>query len=156
MSFFRNFSTVQCSLNLFEGYSIQARMSCLKFQVSVRMKRKTFSLDERMKVIDYANKNPKIGCRVIAEHFSIGKTCVTNILRNAKTFQREYEFFKGNCKKLRHRQCHLINEILVAWYKKCASANVFPDGPILKEEAMLIKERLNKDELAIFTSKMAG
>ena len=36
--------------------------------------------------------------------------------------------------------------------KKCASANVFPDGPMLKEEAMLIKERLNKDELATFTA----
>ena len=36
--------------------------------------------------------------------------------------------------------------------KKCASANVLPDGPMLKEEAMLIKERLNKDELATFTA----
>ena len=29
---------------------------------------------------------------------------------------------------------------------------MFPDGPMLKEEAMLIKERLNKDELATFTA----
>ena len=109
-----------------------------------------------MKVIDYANKNPKMGCRVIPEHFSIWKTCVSDILRNAKTLQREYEFFKGNFKKLRHGQYHLINEILIAWYKKCASANVFPDGPMLKEEAKLIKQRLNKDELAKFTASKAG
>ena len=152
-SFFRNFLIVQCSLNLFEGYSIQAKMSRSKFQLSVRKKRRNLSLDKKMKkVIDYANKNPKMGCRVIAEHFSIGKTCVSNILRNAKTLQREYEFFKGNRKKLRHGLYHLINEILIAWYKKCASVNVFPDGPMLKEEAMLIKERLNKDELATFTA----
>ena len=75
-----------------------------------------------------------------------------NILRNAKTLQREYEFFKGNCGKLRHGQYHLINEILIAWYKKCASANMFPDGRMLKDEAMLIKERLNKDELATLTA----
>ena len=106
-----------------------------------------------MKVIDYANKNFKMGCRVIAEHFSIGKTCVSNILRNAKALQREYEFFKGNCKKLRHGQSHLINEILIAWYKKCASADMFPDDPMLKEEAMLIKERLNKYELATHCMK---
>ena len=29
---------------------------------------------------------------------------------------------------------------------------MFPDGPVLKEEAMFIKERLNKDELAMFTT----
>ena len=53
---------------------------------------------------------------------------------------------------MRHGQYHLINEILIAWYKKCASANVFPDGPMLKKEAMLVIERLNKDELVTLTA----
>ena len=72
-------------------------MSCSKMQLSARIKRKNLSLDEKMKVIDYANKNPKIVCQVIAEYFGIRKTCVSNILRHAKTLQREYKFFKGNC-----------------------------------------------------------
>ena len=105
-----------------------------------------------MKVIEYANKNPTKGCRFIGEHFSIGKTCVANILKNAKTLEKEYEFFKGNCKKLKHGQYHVINEILITWYGRCAHANIFPDGPMLKEEAMLIKARLNRDELAAFTA----
>ena len=29
---------------------------------------------------------------------------------------------------------------------------MFPDGPMLQEEAMLVKERLNKDELALSTA----
>ena len=63
------------------------------------MKRKNLSLDEKMKVIDEEKKkHPKMGCWVIAEHFSVGKIYVSNILRNAETLQREYEFFKGNCK----------------------------------------------------------
>ena len=62
----------------------------------------------------------------------------------------EYELLKGNCKNLRHGQYHLINQILIGWYKKCVSANEFPDGPMLKEEAMLKKERLNKNELATY------
>ena len=81
-------------------------MLCAKLQLSACMKRKNLSLDEKMKANDYANKNPKMGCRVIAEHSSIGKTCVSNMLRNAKTLQREYEFFKRNCKKVRHVQYH--------------------------------------------------
>ena len=60
--FSRNFSNVQCSLNLFEGYSIQAKMSGSKFQFSARMKGENLSLDEKIKIVDYANKNPKMGC----------------------------------------------------------------------------------------------
>ena len=41
-----------------------------------------------MKVIEYASKNPNLGCRVIAAHFNIGKTSVSNILKNAKTLQK--------------------------------------------------------------------
>ena len=116
------------------------------------MKRKNLSLDEKMKVIEYANKNPTKGCRFIGKHFSIGKTCVANILKNTKTLEKEYEFFKGNCKKLNHGQYHVINEILITWYGRCANANIFPDGPMLMEEAMSIKARLNRDELAAFTA----
>ena len=35
-------------------------MSQPNFQLSARMKRKNLSLDEKIKVIDYANKNPKM------------------------------------------------------------------------------------------------
>ena len=37
---------------------------------------------------------------MIAEHFSIGETCVSNILRNVKTLQKDYEFFEANYKNL--------------------------------------------------------
>ena len=134
-SFFWNFSNVQCSLNLFEGYSIQAKMTCSKFQLSARMKRKNLPLDEKMKVIDYANKNQKMGFRVIAEHFSIGKTCILSILSNTKTLQRDYESFKRNYKKLRQGQYHLINEVLNAWYKKNVSAQMcFQMSPCWRKE----------------------
>ena len=53
---------------------------------------------------------------------------------------------------MRHGQYHLINEILVNWYKKCNSASLFPDAHMLKEETMPIKERLDKDDLTSFTA----
>ena len=70
-SFLQNFSNVQYSLNIFEGYSIQEKMSCSKFKLSACMKRKNLSLDKKMKVIDYANKNLKVGCSLIAQHFRL-------------------------------------------------------------------------------------
>ena len=42
---------------------------------------------------------------------------------------------------MRHGQYNLINEILTNWYKICTIASLFPDGSMLKEEAMLINER---------------
>ena len=57
-------------------------MLCLEFQLFACMKRENLDLDEKMKVIKYAKKNPKMECRVIAEHFNICKTCVSDILRN--------------------------------------------------------------------------
>ena len=41
----------------------QGKMSCSKFQLSARMKRKNLDLDEKMKIIEYASKNPKLGLR---------------------------------------------------------------------------------------------
>ena len=74
-----------------------------------------------------------MGCRVIVEHSSIRKTCAGNVLRNAKNLQREYEFYKGNCKKARYGQYHVINEIVIDWYKKCP-AHILESGPMLKED----------------------
>ena len=77
-------------------------MSRSKYQLSARMKKNNLLLDEKKKVIDYANKNQKMGCRSVAEHFSIGETCVPNILRNPKLFKGNINFLKESV-KMRHR-----------------------------------------------------
>ena len=53
-----------------------------------------------MKVINYVNKIPKMRCWVIAEHFSIGKTCTSKISRNAKTL---FEGYSIQAKMLREK-----------------------------------------------------
>ena len=57
------------------------------------MKRKNLDLDEKMKVIEFTKKNPTTSCRKISEHFYIEKTAIANILKNANTLKKEYEFF---------------------------------------------------------------
>ena len=61
-------------------------------------------------------------------------------------------FFKGSYKKRRHGKSHLINEILYTWYGKCASATICVDGSLLREDAMEIKEKVNKEELNDFNA----
>ena len=107
--FFQNFSNDQCSLNLFQGYSIQVKMARSKFQLSAHIKRKNVSLEEKMKVIDYPNKNPKMSrnCRTFQYWKDLRLKYLKerqNSLKGISIFQREYQFFKGNCKKLLHGQ----------------------------------------------------
>ena len=105
-------------------------MSLSKHQLSAALKRKCLSLDEKIVILDYANEHPKMG----------------------KNLRKDFDFFKGNYKKRRHGKYHVINEILYNWYGKCTSANAYPDGPPLQEEALEIKRILDKEEFAGFTA----
>ena len=122
-----------------------------KHQLSGALKSKCLSLDEKIVILDYASEHPKMGCWKIAEHFSVGKKAVSNILKDGKNLRKDFEFFKGNYKKRRHGKYHIISEILHNWYGKCTGANAYPDGPLPQEETMEIK-RLEKEESAGFTA----
>ena len=87
---------------------------------------------------------------LFAERFNIGKTAAADIFKNAKQLRADYESFKGTYKKRRHGRYHLINEALYKWYKRCTAANIYPDGALLQEEALIIKDALGKDELDDF------
>ena len=116
------------------------------------MKRTRLSLNDKIKILNYASENPKKGCRDIANQFQIGKTAAATILRDGKKLRKEYEFFKGDCKTKGTGQFMVINEILYKWYGKCCAAGVYPFGSMLQEEALKIKESLNDSSLNSFTA----
>ena len=64
------------------------KMSLSKKVFSGRLQKKTLAL--RVQLLDYMKKNPKIGCRDIAEIFRIGKTSDETIIKNAS--QRVCQF----------------------------------------------------------------
>ena len=82
----------------------------------------------------------------MAEHFNVGKTAPTTILKGEKRLREEFEFFNGGSKKRKYGQYHTMNEILFAWYEKWRKCKRLSDGPVLQEEAMLLKERLNNTD----------
>ena len=47
---------------------------------------------------------------------------------------------------------HKINEILFEWYKRCCASNIYPNGVMLKEEAMAIKEQLQNSDFDDFSA----
>ena len=119
----------------------------LEVSASTALKKKCLDLNEKIAILDNANEHHKVDCRKLAEHFSVGKTTISNILRD-----RDYKFFKGTYRKSCHEKYHVINEILHKWYGKFTSESVYPDEPLLQEEAIEIAKRLEKEELTDFTT----
>ena len=89
--------------------------------------------------MDFAKKNPKLGCRKLADIYKIGKTAGTNILNNEKRICEPQTFCEKSKKRNRHGKYHKINKILFEWFKRCCASNIYPNGVMLNEEAMAVK-----------------
>ena len=126
-------------------------MSMSKHKLAGSLSKKTLTIEEKIKLLDDYNKKRQ-SCRQLADQFSIGKTAAAKIVKNETSIRQEYERFKGNLKRNRKGQFHKINEILYEWFKKCCEANIYPDGQMLKEEALEIKKHLDNDEFSTFTA----
>ena len=98
---------------------------------------------KRLSFWTWPKKNPKLGCRKLADTYKMGKTAAANILRNEKKIREQHGLFCEKSKKRnRHGKYHKINEISFELYKRCCTSNIYPNGIMLKEEAMAIKEQL--------------
>ena len=92
-----------------------------------------------------------MSCRVIAKKFKIGKTQAANVWKSEQTLREEFANFEGKGFKHINRGSHqkfkAINDILYSWFKKCEASGIYLNKPLLKEEAMNIKQSLNRPEL---------
>ena len=115
-----------------------------KHQLSAALKRKCLDLNEKITILDYANEHRKMGCRKLAEHFSIRKKAISNILKESKNFRIAHEFVEGNYQKVSCNQWNLVQ--MVRKMHKCK--RVSWQAPCFKgKEAMEIGKWLEKEEL---------
>ena len=79
------------------------------------------------------------------------KTAAANIFQEEKSIRSQHELFCGKSKKrIRPGKYQKINDILYLWYQRCFASNIYPNGPMLKEEVMAIKESLKHSRLDQF------
>ena len=125
-----------------------------KYQLAGSLEKKTLTLQEKIKFLDYAEANEKLGSRKLADVFKIGKTAANNILKNKQMLREQYEQYEHDKTKKRSRsgKYKVINDILYEWYKKCCSSDFYSNGPLLKEEAMEIKNQLQNSDLDGFVA----
>ena len=114
------------------------------------MNKRCLTLDEKIKILDEVKKR-KLSCRAIAEEFKIGKTQAANVVKNEAKLREGYANFQGkgfkHVKRENHQKFKPINGILYSWFKKSESSGIYVNGPLIKEEAMSIKQSLNLPEL---------
>ena len=104
-----------------------------------------------MTFLDFAKGNSNFECRKLAEIFKIRKTAATNILKEEKSIRSQHELFRKKSKKSNWPgKYQRINGILYLWYQRCSASNIYPNGPMLKEVAMAIKESLQDSSLNQF------
>ena len=89
-------------------------------------KRKHLTLENKVKIISYAEENPKVGIRAIAETYGIGKTQVSNILRSKVSIKAAYESNLSTHKKYCVSKYSDVNEALFTWYNLACSKNSYP------------------------------
>ena len=70
-----------------------------KQQLVGKLTKKTLTLDEKIKFLDFAKKSPKLGYRKLADIYKIGKTTAANILKNEKKIRDQHEMFCEKSKK---------------------------------------------------------
>ena len=127
-------------------------MAMSKYQLAGSLEKKTLT-QEKIKFLDYAEANEKLGCRKLADVFKIGKTAANNILKNKQKLREQYEHFHDKTKKRRRPgKYKVFDDILYEWYQKCCSSNFYPNNPLLKEEAMEIKNQLQSSDLDGFVA----
>ena len=81
------------------------------------------------------------------------KTAAANVLQEEKSIRSQHELFRQKSKKRnRPGKYQKINDICGndLWYQRYFASNIYPNGPMLKEEVMAIKESLQHSSLDQF------
>ena len=112
-------------------------------------KRKFFSLAEKVKIINYADENPHLSSRKLAEEFGCHRTCIQtlikqkeDILTNWKSCENSSLKEKGRCEEFQD-----INNAVWRWFCMAKEALIPVSGPMIQEKALQIALKLNVMDL---------
>ena len=106
--------------------------------------RKELTLAKRVQVIEYAQNNPGVGSRSIAERFRCGRTQIQKILSQKETILMDYAAMNVQSSRKRCRvPTHAdVNDAMYEWYSLARERNIPVTGPMLQEEALQVASRL--------------
>ena len=81
-----------------------------------RLQKKTLTLGEKILVLNHTEKNPKVGCRKLAELFGVRKMQIAALIKGKRIIRAQYETFcSANNKRSRDGKYQEINEAVYQW-----------------------------------------
>ena len=106
--------------------------------------RKCLTLGQKVEVI-CAFQNHRESTWKLAKRFECGKTQIIKILKNKESILEAWSSNSAsNCKRSNNKKFEKINRLLWKWYMRARQSNIPVDGPMLREEARLIAEKLGE------------
>ena len=108
-------------------------------------KRVHLTIDKKVEIIKYAADHPGTGVRALGEHFKVGKTQVSDILKNKDDIQKAFESNLAAHQKPRNSKFSSVNEALYEWFRMVCAKNIYPSGPQLITKGKEIATRLGID-----------
>lgn len=107
------------------------------------LKRKRLTLKDK---IDIIAESERIGlsARKLAEKFEVGRTQVTDIIKNKSELKRLYEE-GGNLEKKRKfpkSEGLVIDQVVFNWFCKARNKNITISGPLIKEKALEVAQNM--------------
>ena len=111
-----------------------------------QVQKNTLPLGEKVKLINYAKRNPSIGSRKIAEIFKCGRTQVQAILKAKESIIADFETNAPASRKCsRSTKYQDVDDAVYKWYRLARERLVPVSGPMLQSEALLIAKELGND-----------
>ena len=97
------------------------------------------------------SERESIYVRKLANLFHCGKSQISTILKNKAMIKQLYESNASSdlCqarKRIRSSEYSDLNDALYQWYQLCVKKNMYPDGSLLAEKALMIAQRLGHTE----------
>ena len=111
-------------------------------------KRKYFSLEEKVKIITYAEENPQLGSRKLAAEFGCGRTCIQTLMKQKEVIMTDWKCSENSSlkKKGKSEEYQDINSAIWRWFCMAREALIPVSGPMIQEEALQIASKLNVAE----------
>lgn len=101
-------------------------------------KRKRLTIKEKVELLNVCEKE-KLSARKAAEKFGLGKTQVSDILRDKNSILLEYEK-NGNMESKRKFPRTVIDEVVYKWFSQMRAKNMPISGPLIQEKALEVAE----------------
>ena len=112
-----------------------------------KRKRKELTLQEKVEVIDFKNKNPATALRQIADRFQCDKTQIQSILRDQPNLLDKFTA-SGNAVSKRARTCRFqnIDLAMLEWFREARSDYIPVSGPILQQKACTVAAKMGMEQ----------